>query len=158
MAFYGRHNGKYFILDPCSYYTAITLFHFTGVFWSNCRHSYSLVDSDFVPHLDVGFWKESLCKRWRRVNDIIIPREWVAPVSVGICDYIRLSKWKSSRWINQINQSLGNVPYRTAYCCLLKRNSTEKPTLVNHWKNCEAEHREKYRWYGGWMIAAHGVG
>ena len=63
MAFYEEHNGKYIILDPYSYFTTITLFHFTGVFWPINRHSYSLVDSDFISHLDVGIWKESLCKR-----------------------------------------------------------------------------------------------
>ena len=63
MAFYEEHNGKWIILDPYSYFTTITLFYFTGVFWPIYRHSYSLVDSDFIPHLDVGTWKESICKR-----------------------------------------------------------------------------------------------
>ena len=60
--FYGEYNGKQSILVLRSYYAAITLLHFTGIFWSSCRHSYSLVDSDFVPHLALGFGEESLCK------------------------------------------------------------------------------------------------
>tara|TARA_A100001388_G_scaffold222588_1_gene173375 strand:- start:495 stop:668 length:174 start_codon:yes stop_codon:yes gene_type:complete len=57
MVFYEEHNGKYIILDTLIYFTTITLFHFTGVFWPIYRHIYTLVDSDFIPHLDVGIWK-----------------------------------------------------------------------------------------------------
>lgn len=66
--FYGEYNGKQSILVLRSYHPAITLLHFTGVFWSDCRHSYSLVVSDFVSHMALDFWKDSLCKRRRRVT------------------------------------------------------------------------------------------